>query len=383
MSAAERASDAERLSVGPTSDGILLVRLSGTWRLADGIPARDAIERALAASPPPRALRFEATALGAWDSGLLAFLSGASDAAAARNVAVDTTALPDGARRLLALAAAVPEQKGARRSAGRAGLLSRLGAATLRLAAELHDELAFLGETSFAFGRLLAGRARWRRSDFWLTAQQTGAEALPIVSLISFLVGVILAFVGAIQLQQFGAQIFVANLVAIGMAREMGAMMTAVIMAGRTGAAFAAQLGTMRVSDEIDALKTMGFAPMEFLVLPRMLALMLMMPLLAIYSNLLGMLGGAVIGVFLLDLGPAEYWHQTARSIHLADLLAGEIKAVVFGVLVALAGCLRGMQCGRSASAVGSATTSAVVTSIVFIIVSDAILTVLYDVVGL
>ena len=188
--------------------------------------------------------------------------------------------------------------------------------------------------------------------------------------------------VGAIQLRQFGAQIYIADLVAIGMAREMGAMMAAIIMAGRTGAAFAAQLGTMQVNEEIDALKTLGLSPMEFLVLPRMLALAVMMPLLAIYADLLGMLGGAAVGLGMLDLGAAEYYARTAEAVSLADVAAGLIKASVFGVLVAVAGCLRGIQCGRSSAAVGAATTSAVVTGIVFIIVSDATMTVLFDILG-
>jgi len=383
MAATPPAHAPERLSLARSADGELVLTLAGSWRLADGIPARDEVDQLLAASPAPARLRYDARAVRDWDSGLLVFLSGVDEAAAARNVEVDASGLPDGAKRLLALASAVPEQKGARRGDARPGFVTRLGQASLELVSELRDALAFLGDVTLAFGRLVVGRARWRRSDFWLTVQETGANALPIVSLISFLVGVILAYVGAVQLQQFGASIFVANLVAIGMTREMGAMMTAVIMAGRTGAAFAAQLGTMRVSEEIDALKTMGFPPMEFLVLPRMLALMLMLPLLAIYANVLGMLGGGVIGVLMLDLGPAEYWHQTANSIGMPSLVAGMIKAVAFGVLIALAGCLRGMQCGRSASAVGAATTSAVVTAIVLIIVSDSILTVIYDLVGL
>ncbi|MFH0343177.1 MAG: MlaE family ABC transporter permease, partial [Chromatiales bacterium] len=212
--------------------------------------------------------------------------------------------------------------------------------------------------------------------------QECGAQALPIVSLISFLVGLILAFVGAVQLEQFGAQIYVANLVGIAMAREMGAMMTGIVIAGRTGAAFAAQLGTMMVNEEIDALTTTGLPPMEFLVLPRMLALMLMVPLLCLYADLMGILGGALIGVSMLDLGIVEYYNQTRAALDLSTFLLGLIKAAIFGVLVALAGCLRGMQCGRSASAVGEAATSAVVTGIVWIIVSDAILTVLYQVLG-
>jgi phospholipid/cholesterol/gamma-HCH transport system permease protein len=167
------------------------------------------------------------------------------------------------------------------------------------------------------------------------------------------------------------------------MTREMGAMMAAIIMAGRTGAAFAAQLGTMQVNEEIDALQTLGIPAMEFLVLPRMLALALMMPLLGIYADLLGILGGGFVGLTMLDLGSAEYYHRTVSAIGLDDFAAGIIKASVFGVLVAIAGCLRGMQCGRSSAAVGAAATSAVVTGIVLIIVSDSLMTVIFDLIGL
>ena len=242
--------------------------------------------------------------------------------------------------------------------------------------------ITFIGEASQAFFAFLMGKAHFRRSDLWLTIQECGAQALPIVSLISFLVGLILAFVGAVQLQQFGAQIYVANLVGLGMAREMGAMMTGIIMGGRTGAAFAAQLGTMKVNQEIDAMTTLGLSPMEFLVLPRMLALSLMMPLLCLYADLLGIVGGMVVGVTMLDLGFVQYFDQTQEALTLTDFFIGLVKSAVFGVLVAIAGCLRGMQCGNSSAAVGIAATSAVVTSIVFIVVSDSILTVIYDAIG-
>ena len=208
-------------------------------------------------------------------------------------------------------------------------------------------------------------------------------QALGIVTLISFLIGLILAFMGAIQLRQFGAQIYVADLVGLGMTREMGAVMTGIIMAGRTGAAFAAQLGTMQVNEEIDALTTMGIPPMEFLVLPRMLALMLMMPLLCVYADLLGMVAGLLIGTGFLDLSLTQYVNETRKAVDLVDLGLGLFKSGVFGALVALAGCLRGMQCGRSAAAVGAAATSAVVTGIVWIIATDGILAVLTERLGL
>jgi phospholipid/cholesterol/gamma-HCH transport system permease protein len=234
-----------------------------------------------------------------------------------------------------------------------------------------------------ALGALLRGRARFRVVDLLEVIRECGPRALGIVSLISFLIGLILGFVGAVQLQQFGASIFVANLVAIAMTREIGCIMTAIVMAGRTGAAFAAQLGTMTTNQEIDALSTMGISPMEFLVLPRMLALILMMPLLTIYADVVGILGGAVVGVGMLGLGPTEYFEQTRGAVSLTSFFIGVGKSVVFGVLVALVGCLRGMQSGRSAAAVGLAATSAVVTSIVLIIVIDGIFAVILDVLHL
>jgi phospholipid/cholesterol/gamma-HCH transport system permease protein len=261
--------------------------------------------------------------------------------------------------------------------------LAKLGAWATAVWVEIAAGLAFLGEGVLALGALLRGRARFRMSDLLTVTQECGPRALGIVSLISFLIGLILGFVGAVQLQQFGASIFVANLVAIAMTREIACIMTAIVMAGRTGAAFAAQLGTMNTNQEIDALSTMGISPMEFLVLPRMLALILMMPLLTIYADLVGILGGAVVGVGMLGLGPVQYFEQTRDAVSLTSFFIGVSKSAVFGILVALVGCLRGMQSGRSAAAVGLAATSAVVTSIVLIIVIDGIFAVVLNVLGL
>ena len=209
------------------------------------------------------------------------------------------------------------------------------------------------------------------------------AGALPIVSLISCLVGLILAFVGAVQLVMFGAQIYVASLVGIAMVRVMGAVMAGVIMAGRTGAAFAAQLGTMEVNEEIDAFKTLGINPIEFLVLPRVLALTLAMPLLCVYADLMGIIGGLMVGIFMLDLNFMEYYNMTRQSVGLNSFWIGLFQSMVFGALVAMASCLKGMQCSRSASAVGEATTGAVVSSIVAIVVATAIITLLCNVIGI
>jgi phospholipid/cholesterol/gamma-HCH transport system permease protein len=188
---------------------------------------------------------------------------------------------------------------------------------------------------------------------------------------------------GAVQLSQFGASIYVADLVGIGMVREMGAMMTAIIMSGRTGAAFAAKLGTMKVTQEIDALTTMGISPLEFLVLPRVLALVLMMPLLCVFADLVGILGGMFVGVVMLDLSPATYLRETISTLTLVNVFGGLIKATFYGALIGIAGCLRGFQCGNSSSAVGDAATQAVVMSIVMVVVACGVFAVVFNFLGI
>lgn len=285
--------------------------------------------------------------------------------------------------RLLDLAAAVPERKGARRKFQQESFLERVGLEARAFQHSAGEMLDFIGAVSISSLKLIKGHSKLRVSDMLAIAQECSVQALPIVSLISLLVGLILGFVGAVQLQMFGAQIYVASLVGVAMIRVMGAIMTGIIMAGRTGAAFAAQLGTMQVNEEIDALRTMGIPPMEFLVLPRVFSLALMMPLLCVYADLLGVLGGLIVGVGMLNIGVVEYYNQTVLSVSLADFAIGILQAAVFGVLVAVAGCMRGMQCGRSASAVGNAATSAVVTSIVSIIVATALITLMCNVLGI
>jgi phospholipid/cholesterol/gamma-HCH transport system permease protein len=356
----------------------LLVHLSGSWTLHSQRPTVAELQPQLEAGAHVQRLTFETSGLTAWDSGLVTFLRNVEELCRSRQIAIDRDTLPDGIRRLLELAAAVPERQEARRGEGRDPLLARIGKWGIGVAAAATDMVRFIGEAFLAFLQLLRGRASFRWSDLTLLLQECGAQALPIVTLISFLVGAILAFIGAVQLQQFGAQIFVANLVGLAMALEMGAMMTAIIMSGRTGAAFAAQLGTMQVNQEIDALTTLGISPMEFLVVPRMVALVLMVPLLTVYANLMGMLGGAAIGATMLDISLKSYFIQLQEALTLKYCAQGLIKSAVYGVIVALSGCMRGMQSGRSAAAVGQAATSAVVTSIVGIIVASATLTVIY-----
>lgn len=296
---------------------------------------------------------------------------------------VDRSGLPEGVQKLLTLASAVPERSGVRRTDTRLPFVARVGDTAQTVWRDAIDTVTFVGEAVQALGRFVRGKARFRYSDLLLIMQECGARALPIVSLISLLVGLILAYVGAIQLRMFGAQIYVADLVGIGMVRALAAIMTGIIIAGRTGASFAAQLGTMQVNEEIDALQTLGIPPIDFLVLPRMVALSIMMPLLCLYADLMGILGGLFVGVAVLGLNPMQYMIQTQGAISTNDLWVGLFSSGVFGVLVAMAGCLRGMQCGRSASAVGEATTSAVVTSIISIIIATAVITIVADILGI
>jgi phospholipid/cholesterol/gamma-HCH transport system permease protein len=371
------------LSVTTQAADTLLVKLTGEWKITEPLPATTDVEKPLESSKAIRRITFDTKDLGVWDSGLLTFLIKIFEACAKAKIEVDKDGLPEGVRRLIDLATAVPERAGARKEAKKEAFLSMVGGEAVAFYRSLLEILNFLGESSLAFVRLLRGKAAFRRSDLWLLLQECGGQALPIVSLITLLVGLILAFVGAIQLKLFGAQVYVADIVAIAMVRVMGAIMAGIIMAGRTGAAFAAQIGTMQVNEEIDALETMGISPVEFLVLPRMIALIIMMPLLCLYADLMGILGGLIVGVGMLDINPIEYLNRTQETLTLTTLWIGLFHSAVFGVLVALSGCLRGMQCGRSASDVGYAATSAVVTSIVSIIVATAIITFMCEVLGL
>ncbi|MCF6154022.1 MAG: ABC transporter permease [Candidatus Brocadia sp.] len=361
----------------------LVVHIGGNWLLETSLPVIELFENEIKSLTTIRTINFDTKNLTNWDSSLLIFLSKVFDVCTKHNIHIQMEGLPQGVQKLLDLASPKRQRKGITRKVEKKSFLVRVADSTFDFIRTSKEMLAFIGEAALAFGKLLCGRANFRHTDLMNVIQESGAQAIPIVSLISALVGLIFAFVGALQLKLFGAQIYVADIVGIAMVRVMGAIMTGIIMAGRTGASFAAQIGTMQVNEEVDALKTLGISPMEFLVLPRMLALTLMMPLLCLYADLMGIIGGMIVGVFMLDLNFMEYYNQTKLAVALTHLWVGLFHSAVFGVLIALSGCLRGMQCGRSASAVGSATTSAVVTSIVSIIVSTAIITLVCEVLGI
>lgn len=321
--------------------------------------------------------------ISSWDSRLPSFLYRIVNHCREHGIAVHSEELPAGVQALLKLACTVPERLDAHRDAGKNGWLTQFGNRVIALGDDALDLLHFIGETMQAGAALALRKARFRSIDLLIAIQDAGASALPIVTLISLLVGLILAFVGAVQLSLFGAQIYIADLVALGTVREMGTLMTAVIVSGRTGAAYAAQLGMMKVNSEIDALRTMGISPLEFLVLPRMLALVLMMPLLCLYADLMGIIGGAAVSLTVFDISPAQYYFEIRKAVHLPDFAIGLFKGLVFALLIATAGCMRGMRCGNSAAAVGDSATQAVVDSIIYIVIADSIITLICNRIGI
>ncbi len=366
-----------------SNSNTLVVTFSGDWLLGTGLPSAKQVLQQLQQTPGPATISFSTSELGEWDTGLIIVLIELHREAANQDADFDAAGLPDGARRLLDLAFTVAEREGARRHVERKHFFARAGENVIEVAEGGKDLLTFTGELVLSFGRYARGTATYLRSDLMQYIQEAGAEAFAIVSVISFLIGMIFAFVGVMQLNTFGAGIYTADLVAVAMVREMAPIMTAIVMAGRTGAAYAAQLGTMKVNEEIDALETLGMQPIDFLVTPRVIALVLMMPLLTMYGSLMGILGGLAVGVTMLDISLVQYVAQSVGAVELNSLFGGLFKSIVYGSLVALAGCQQGMACGNSALAVGQSTTKAVVMGIVLIVVSASVLTVIYINVGI
>ena len=357
--------------------GVLEVDLEGPWRLSGDTPRWGPV----VGGARPSSVRLRADGVTQWDTSLIVFLGEAQRWCGAAGIPCDTAPLPEKMRLLSG------QFEASMRTAGHdthsQSLVVEVGLSTRSAVAQVQDFLRFVGECSIDTVRLVTGRTGLRWNDCLGEMQKCGAMALPIVSLISFLVGVTLAYSGSIVLKRFGGEIWVADLIGVAMTREMGALMAAIVLAGRTGAAFAAEIGSMKANEEIDALSTLGISPVRFLVIPRVLALGFMMPLLAIYANCLGVLGGMAVAYATLDIPPAAYWVEMLTIVTLPDVFVGMIKAVVFGLIVGLSGCLRGLQADRNASGVGQAATSAVVTAILLIIVADAIFAVLFNALGL
>lgn len=356
-----------------------VLSFSGDWFLENKRTIFKKIENALLGKSVLK-LSFDTSKLGEYDSSLVCMIFRAYELCLTLGISVDLSTLPAGPRELLRLAVSSPESTTAKGELSGKNYLKRLGENAMDVITEVKSQAEFVGEVTIAAGRAVKGRTRFRMSDLIFLFQKSGPEALSIVGLISFLVGLILAFVGAVQLAKYGSEIFVADLVAIAMVREMGAIMVGIVMSGRTGAAFAAELGSMKVNEEISALRTFGISPVEFLVYPRIVALVLMFPVLTVFANVIGMLGGMVIGIGLFDLSAEQYINRTIASLTLTQCATGVGKSIVFGLVVACIGCMRGMRCENSSAGVGMATTTSVVQSITWIIVIDAIFAVAFNI---
>jgi phospholipid/cholesterol/gamma-HCH transport system permease protein len=351
------------------------VKIGGDWELSERVPSWTTV---LGKGPAVNVLVIPKD-LGKWDTSLVLFLAHGRAWCAASKKEFNIAALPENLQRLLRQVPAKAEAKPAIQTAAKSRWDLASGLATKR-AHEALQLVSFVGECMLGFMGAAKHPRQFRWLDCLVEMQRCWASALPMVSLVSFLMGVILAFQSAVQLQQFGAAIYVADLVGLSVVRELGPMMAAFIVAGGTGARFAAELGNMKVDEEIDALETVGISSVNFLALPRLLAVTVMLPILALYANVLGIFGGMTVSAVMLNIPASAYWIETQNRVGFSDLSSGLFKCLFFGLAVGLAGCLRGMKCERSAAGVGTATSSAVVTGILLIVLADALFAVIFNV---
>jgi len=363
-----------------TSEGNVLV-LSGDWIAQSGhVPAFSASN--LTDIRVGDTLRFDTARLGRWDSGLVCFLWDAKRAASGVGLALDNQTLPDAARRLLALLPeALPEPQRPHRR--RIQPFNWFGGKTIGMFAEIGAVTQMVAATVGGSLRAVIAKALIRAVDLFADIRAAGPSALLIVSVVNFLIGAILAFVGAVQLRKFAADIFVANLVAIALVREMSAVMTAIVMAGRTGGAYAARIATMRGNEELDALEVVGIPASDYIILPSVLALVLTMPLLYLYGCLVGMLGGFTVSISMLDVTALGFLNQTIDAVPFDQFVFGFVKTIAFAIMIGVTSCRIGLKAGRSAADVGTAATRAVVVGIVGVIAMDAIFAVIADTIGI
>jgi phospholipid/cholesterol/gamma-HCH transport system permease protein len=355
----------------------ILVALSGDW-----VARTDGVELGVAAKfikPSVRALKFDTAKLGHWDSALIAFLLNIRQAAGQADVALDYGGLPVPAQRLMRLASDPAAASPTKRPST---FLDRVGLQAIMVGTQGVEATALVGDILLRGAAALFGRASMRGVDLVDAMYDAGLAALPIVTVVGLLVGGILAFIGATELSKFGAGAYVANLVAIGMVREMAALMTAIIMAGRTGGAYAAQIAAMEGAEEIDALRALGIPVFDYLILPKVLALSAMMPILYLYGCLIGIFGGLCVGAATLNVTAMSFFVEAQQSLTGAEFALGLAKSLCFGAFIAVIACHVGLRAKRSAAAVGAAATTAVVIGIVGVIALDAVFDLCASVIG-
>jgi phospholipid/cholesterol/gamma-HCH transport system permease protein len=370
------AAPAATLTVVDAADGSRELRLAGRLD-AYSIAGVWAQARAAVAQAPDRPIVIDAARVDYCDGGGIAMLVDLLRQERPAQAPVAVRALKPEFQTLLdqfdpvALRTPAPEHEQRLRA------VEEIGRAALTVGRDMATQIAFVGETSSALWSAIRNPASVRWKDVWYTCEQVGANALPIVALISFLLGLILAFQSAVPMRQFGAELFVADLVGLAILRELGPLMTAILLAGRSGAAFAAEIGTMKVNEELNALTTMGLDPVRFLVVTRVIAAVLMMPLLTLFADMIGVLGGALTMVSF-NIPILTFLREVDTLVDVKDLFAGLAKTPVFAILIAGIGCLRGLETQSGASAVGISATRAVVSGIILLVVADGIYAFIY-----
>lgn len=348
----------------------MVLFLSGEWTAQDDV-SRQHMTDSLLQRSNIHALRFDSSNLGRWDSSLLVFLSSLREASRRRHIVFDQTGLPPAARRLLALLPAAPPESVV--SLRNDGIAEWVGIKAIGIWSDLIGITTLIGETILRTGAAVRGRARTRIVDLLACIEDAGIAALPMVALVNILVGGIVAFVGAIQLRRLGAELYVADLIGVTVVREMAPLMTAIVMSGRTGSAYAAEIAAMQGSEEIDALQAIGISVFDYLILPRVAALTTMMPLLCMYAGALGLFGGFAVTVTMMNISAPTFVVQLRSAVGGNDIVLGLAKSIAFGSWIAIAGCRIGLKAGRSATDVGHAATAAAVSGIVGVIALDAL----------
>lgn len=374
--------DGRRVTLMDLGQGAAELRLAGTLSFADAALLWQDVRKRIASAHRGQTLNFDVSRVSSVDGAAMALLVHLRAELKRRGVASEFIGAEGHVEQMIHLYRGDVKPKRRKRQKPRS-MFDQIGHATMDVVLELKLVLAFFGQLLVAGGRVLRSplSVNWR--DVTFTMERAGADAVPIVIVINFLVGFVMAFQGAVQLKQFGANIYVADLVGLSITRELGPLMTAIIVCGRSGAAFAAELGTMKVSEEVDALRTLGFGPMRYLVMPRTLGLIAVMPLLTLLADFVGCLGGLVVGVTSLDLTMTGYLIETRNAVRPWDVFSGVLKSAVFGLTIALISCQQGLATSGGAEGVGRRTTSSVVTILFALIAIDAVFTIFFQFFGL
>lgn len=360
----------------------MLLKLSGSWAVTTHLPSIQSVIEAYKTHPQISNIVIDASEISEFDSGLVVWIIKVDNFCQSHQISFDKSNLPEGVVRLFNLSKEVPP-RGFHHVEEDKTVLGNIGAATVVLWNRTNDLLEIVGATLFAFFRLIFGRAIFVKHDILRFIQHAGHEAVGIVSMAAFLIGVTLAVIGISQLKEYGAEVYIANIEVIGVLRELGCLITGIVMAGRSASAYAAEIGAMQVHEELDALNSLAISTIDFLVMPRVIAIVFTLPILVVYANVIANLGGLLFSVTVLDISYLEYINKAREAFTLADFFVGLVKAYIFGYLVAIAGCLRGLQCGRSVSEVGNAATSAVVLAMVLIVIANVTIDLMLYAVGI